>query len=596
MENLQANDQDLITDDLTQCTSLVERMQWLKTHRKNDIAIQFMADGETLDCALSYSDLDRCARCFAATLQRLDLSGERVVLMLPTGKDYVVALFGCLYAGCIAIPSFPPRPNRSLKRVESILTDATPAAIIVQEEVLGNKNLCELLNHHKQSTQLLTTTAMTNDNAERWLDPCVRQEAIAMLQYTSGSTSSPKGVMVSHGNLLNNCQMLIQALKPSRKTQGLSWLPLFHDMGLIGGVIMPLSVGFPMIIMNFESFLIRPLRWLNAISKHRVNWSVAPSFAYSHCVRKISEEQRKHLDLSCWEMAMVGAEPVRYTTLNDFCREFQYCGFNPSTFYPAYGLAEASLFVTGGAQDIAPTLYQKNERRGQEDAVLNASVCSDASNTLVSCGWSWGSECVLIVNSNTATICNEGDTGEIWITGPNVAKGYWKKSEITQSVFHARVTGDSRQFLRTGDFGFQIGRDIYITGRLKNMMVVAGRNVHLEDVEHTVCNSHTDLYAGACAAFSIEEGEDELLVLMVELDRQCLAGTSNNTNSMAASSFFNDIRAGITRSVVIQHELNVHKLFLVKAGEISRTSSGKIQHHECRNRYLAGGLADSALG
>jgi len=292
-------DEDVV--DLSRYATLVDRLRWLSSDRPDVVAVKFIPDGIKLDSELSYTELDQRARQFAAQLQKLNLFEQRIVLMLPTGLDFLIAFFGCLYAGAIAITSYPPRPNRSLARLESIVSDAKPAAIIVNESYLNNTELQDFLTTGADSLKLLSVESMSEGDAESWIEPIIDCSTLAMLQYTSGSTSTPKGVMVSHGNVLHNCQMLIDALKPTRETLGLSWLPLFHDMGLIGGALTPILVGFPIILMNFESFLMRPLRWLQAISNHRVNWSVGPNFAYDQCVKKLKAEQKKELDLSSWK-------------------------------------------------------------------------------------------------------------------------------------------------------------------------------------------------------------------------------------------------------------------------------------------------------
>jgi acyl-CoA synthetase (AMP-forming)/AMP-acid ligase II len=371
-------DEDVV--DLSKYATLVDRLRWLSSDRPDAVAVKFIPDGIKLDSELSYAELDLRVRQFAAQLQQLNLYEQRIVLMLPTGLDFLIAFFGCLYAGAIAITSYPPRPNRSFARLESIVHDAKPAAIIVNDNYLNNTELLELLTTGPDSPKLLSVEPMSEGDAERWVEPVIDRDTLAMLQYTSGSTSTPKGVMISHGNVLHNCQMLIDALKPTRETIGLSWLPLFHDMGLIGGALTPMLVGFPIILMNFESFLMRPLRWLQAISYHRVNWSVGPNFAYDQCVKKVTVAQREELDLSSWQVALIGAETVRVNTLEDFASTFRNANFSLKSFYPCYGLAEATLFVTGGARDTAPCFYHP----GTSSTMDSPSPSTKA--TLVRCG------------------------------------------------------------------------------------------------------------------------------------------------------------------------------------------------------------------
>jgi acyl-CoA synthetase (AMP-forming)/AMP-acid ligase II len=431
---------------------------------------------------------------------------------------------------------------------------------------------------------------MSKGDAEQWIEPVIDYDTLAILQYTSGSTSTPKGVMVSHGNVLNNCQMLVDALKPTRETLGLSWLPLFHDMGLIGGALTPILVGFPIILMNFESFLMRPLRWLQAISRHRVSWSVGPNFAYDQCVKKVTAAQREELDLSSWQVALIGAETVRNNTLEDFSNTFDNNGFNLKAFYPCYGLAEATLFVTGGAHDAAPKFFHP----GTSSSTDNSSVSTTA--TLVSCGWPRLQEKVMIVDTVTSIPCPPGIVGEIWVTGPNIAMGYWQKPEATQTTFRATIAGDDCQYLRTGDLGFQLDNELYVTGRIKNMMVVAGRNIHLEDVEHTVIYSQSEFQVGGCAAFCIDKNLDQLLVLIVEIDRAVIKDMRQNKTAEEALAFADGLQKSISTAVVQQHETAIHDIVFVRTGEISKTSSGKTQHYICREQYLAGKLVSAAFG
>lgn len=576
-------------EDLSKYATLVDRLRWLANDRPNVVATKFIPDGITLDSAMSYAELDGSARRFAAQLQKHNLSEERIVLMLPTGLDYLIAFFGCLYAGAIAITSYLPRPNRGLARLESIVNDAKPAAIIGHDDNLKTTELLEFLTTGSASPKLLSVKFMSKGDAAQWIKPDINRNSLAMLQYTSGSTSTPKGVMVSHGNVLNNCQMLIDALKPTKKTLGLSWLPLFHDMGLIGGALTPILVGFPIILMNFESFLMRPLRWLQAISNHRVNWSVGPNFAYDQCVKKVTAEQQEKLDLRSWQVALIGAETVRGSTLENFSQAFRNNGFSLEAFYPCYGLAEATLFVTGGARDTTPSFCQA----GTSSTADSLSVSTKTA--LVSCGWPRLQEKVMVVDTVTGIPCPPGTVGEIWVTGPNIAIGYWQKPEATQTTFRAELVGDDHQYLRTGDLGFQLDNELYVTGRLKNMMIVAGRNIHLEDVEHTVISSQPESRLGGCAAFCVDQNLDQLLVLIVEIDRAEIKNIRQNKTADETLAFADELEKSISTAVVQQHDTAVHDIIFVRAGEISKTSSGKTQHHVCREKYLAGELVSTAF-
>ena len=450
---------------------MVELLRWRAQEQRDIVAFRFLLDGKRETEQLTYGQLDHQARAVAARLQSLQVAGERILLMLPTGWEYLVAFFACLYAGAIAVPAYPPRPNRSLDRLDAIIADAQPKVIFTGADSPAKRKLLESLNN----APILLEVAALTDSSDPWLEPDIGADTLAFLQYTSGSTASPKGVMVSHGNILYNCRMIAEALQPNADIRFLSWLPLFHDMGLIGSIFAPLYGGYPSLLMSSDAFLMRPLRWLQAISDHRITWSVAPNFAYELCVRKSTPEQRAKLDLSSWRIALNGAEPVRSETLSRFSEAFAEAGFQKAHFYPCYGLAEATLFVAGGLPEAEPVIRPSP-----------SNSLSDG-NTLLGCGRCWLQETVIVVDPDTAQPCAAGTIGEIWISGPNVAAGYWRQPELTQQTFHAYLADDAdRHFLRTGDLGFIKDDELSITGRLKHLIIIGGRNIHAEDIERTV--------------------------------------------------------------------------------------------------------------
>lgn len=537
---------------LTSYPTVVHRMRWLAQHRPDAAAIRFLPQGTAIEAELSYAGLDSAARRCAVSLRSAGLAGKRIVLMLPTGSDYLVAFLGCLYAGSVAVPSFPRRPNRHQDRLVAVLADSTPAAIVVPAGRPAFEGARELaVKAAAPALDVIALDTLLEGNAEHWVMPDIGPDSLAILQYTSGSTAVPKGVMISHGNILHDIDSIAAALQPDDDTRGLSWLPLHHDMGLIGGALTPLCVGFPIYLMTPECFLMRPSRWLRAVSEHHINWSVAPNFAYQYCVDRIAPEQRAGLDLSSWHTAIVGAEPVRQTTLAAFSGAFGAYGFAESAFVPCYGLAEATLLVTGVARGAALR----------------------TSGTSIGCGRTWGSTEVRVVDANGLRSCADGEVGEIWVSGPNVTQGYWNRPEQTRHTFRARIPGDERDYLRTGDLGFFRDGELYISGRLKNLLIVAGRNVHLEDVEETVLSCHPQLRSAACAAFAVEAAESERLVILVELDR-----------SLPQRETAEAIRQAVTEA----HELAIHELLFAKQWSIPRTSSGKIRHDECRRQFLDG--------
>jgi acyl-CoA synthetase (AMP-forming)/AMP-acid ligase II len=550
---------------LAQHASVVHRLRWLAQHRPNAVAVRFLPQGTAVEVEYSYSALDAAARRCAASLRSAGLGGTRIVLMLPTGIEYLVAFLGCLYAGSVAVPSFPRRPNRHHERLVSVLADSAPAAIVGPGGRSGLEAAADSAGEAGLGAQdIVAIDALLRGNADEWVEPALGQDSLAILQYTSGSTSTPKGVMISHGNLLHDIDSIAAALQPDEDTRGLSWLPLHHDMGLIGGALTPLCVGFPIYLMTPECFMMRPSRWLRVISEHRINWSVAPNFAYQHCVDRITPEQRAGLDLSSWHTAIVGAETVRQATLVAFADAFRDSGFSERAFFPCYGLAEATLLVTGSSRGAAP------RSRG----------------TSVGCGKPWGDVEVVIVDTESLRPCADGVTGEIWVAGPSVAQGYWNKPEETNRVFRARVAGGSRNYLRSGDLGFFADGELHIVGRLKNVLIVAGRNLQLEDVEHTVVSCHPRLRSAACAAFAIDHADLEKLIVVVEVDRDVLAQRHERVDR--APDILDELGTAVRQAVAETHEVTIHELVFSKQWTIPRTSSGKIRHGECRKLFLDG--------
>jgi acyl-CoA synthetase (AMP-forming)/AMP-acid ligase II len=407
----------------------------------------------------------------------------------------------------------------------------------------------------------------------------VQPETLAFLQYTSGSTGDPKGVMVSHGNLLHNERMIQQAFGHTEDTVVVGWLPLFHDMGLIGNVLQSLYMGVRCILMPPVAFLQRPYRWLQAISCFKATTSGAPNFAYDLCARKITDQQAESLDLSSWAVAFSGAEPVRAETLDLFARRFGPYGFRREAFYPCYGLAEATLLVSGGAHSTAPAVCSVDADSLEEHCVAPATEGADA-RTLVSCGWAWDTQRIAIVDSESFRRCPEGHVGEIWVAGPSVAQGYWSRPELTQQTFHAYVQDTNEgPYLRTGDLGFVQQGELFVTGRLKDMIVIRGRNYYPQDIERLVQESHPALEEGHGAAFSVERGGEERLVVAQEVKY-----TYRRNLNVA------EVTGNIRETVAEQFGLDLLAVVLLKSGGVQRTSSGKIQRGTCKAHFLANRL------
>ena len=553
--------------------------------RSGSTAYIFLADGEAEAARLTFADLDLQARGIAVALAELGAAGGRALLLYPPGLEFVSAFLGCLHAGALAVPAYPPRSARGLPRLHAIAADARPRVVLTTAALLARTRAMFGGIPELRDVSWLATDGL-EARAGEWREPEIDGDTVAFLQYTSGSTSTPKGVVVSHANLLHNEEQIRRAFGQSEESVILGWLPLYHDMGLIGNVLQPLYVGAPCILMSPVAFLQNPRRWLAAISRYRATTSGGPNFAYELCARKIPEEQRAGLDLSSWRVAFNGAEPVRAETLSRFAEAFAPCGFRPEAFYPCYGLAEATLFAAGGRLGEPPVV-----RAFDPDALKEGSAePAGDGRRLVGCGSAWMGQRIEVVDPVSADLSPPGRVGEIWISGPSVAGGYWLQPEITERGFRARLAGDptAGPFLRTGDIGFyDADGELFITGRLKDLIILRGRNYYPQDIELTAERAHPALRPGCGAAFAVESDGEERLVLVQELERR--------TGDAPAEEVADAIRSAVAQ----EHEIQVHEIVLIRMGTILKTSSGKIQRNACRAAYLAGDLnvvARSAAG
>jgi acyl-CoA synthetase (AMP-forming)/AMP-acid ligase II len=436
----------------------------------------FLENGETETAALTYGELDRKSRAIAAALQQSVAAGTRALLVYPPGLDFIAGFLGCLYAGVLAVPAYPPHPARlarTLPRLRAIAQDAGIAVVLCTGAIAA---MWPALR--KEAPELAQMRALATDGielslADAWQEPPIGPDTLAFLQYTSGSTAAPKGVMISHGNLLHNLAYLNECEGNDAASCGVSWLPVYHDMGLIEGVLLPAFGRYPAYLMAPMAFLQGPLRWLNAISRYRATNSGGPNFAFDLCVRKVTAEQRQQLDLSCWRVAYNGAEPIRPVTLASFEKTFAGCGFSAESIRPTYGLAEATLLVTTSARFTRPTTRRVDAAALANDQVLEIAQPDPSAVTLVACGAPLCETSVTIVHSHERARMPQGRVGEIWIAGPGVAKGYWQRPEETAQVFGARLADSGGgPFLRTGDMGFIWRGELFITGRSKDTIII----------------------------------------------------------------------------------------------------------------------------
>ena len=563
-----------------QCTTttLVEILRYRSSTQPHTQAFTFLEDGETQELTLTYHELDQRSRATAAQLQALGLSGERAILLYSPGLDYLTAFFGCLYAGVVAVPAYPPRNGRNTPRIQAIIKDAQAAIILTTTTILTTTQSLLAKETNQRNLRWLTTDNLAQGIEDSWQQVAIDAQTLAFLQYTSGSTSTPKGVMLSHGNLLHNAAATYQIMEHSLESQFVSWLPIYHDMGLIGGILQPLYGGFPCVLMSPASFLQRPYRWLQAISRYRGTTSGGPNFAYELCIQRITPEQKSTLDLSSWSVAFNGAEPIRQETLMRFSAAFAECGFRQEAFYPCYGMAEATLMVSGGIKEALPPCKTVAKSSLEKNLVVEASANSEDTQTFVGCGQNLPQQQIVIAHPETLTSCDSNEVGEIWVSGPSVGQGYWNRPLETEQIFHAYLqdTGEG-PFLRTGDLGFLHNGELFITGRAKDLIIIRGRNLYPQDIELTAEHSHSSLRLGSGAAFSIEVENEERLVIVQELE-------------FRAKPNLEEVIAAIRQAVTQEHEVQVYAVALVRPGTISKTSSGKIQRRATKADFLAGKL------
>ena len=583
-------------------STLTELLGWRALEQPDRVAYTFLKDGETEEVHLTYGELDRKARVIAAHLQVLGATDKRVLLLYPSGLEYIAAFFGCLYAGAVAVPAYPPRLNRSVERLQAIVNDAQAMVGLTLTSCTTTTEPWIAQSPDLGMMHWLHTDALADDAAQAWQAPAINSQTLAFLQYTSGSTGTPKGVMLSHGNLLHNVHLIQSAFQQTATSIGVSWLPLYHDMGLIGGLLEPLYAGFPCVLMSPMAFLQRPVRWLQAITRYQATGSGGPNFAYELCVRKITPEQRTTLDLSRWEVAFNGAEPVRPDTLERFTAAFAPCGFRRQAWSPCYGLAEATLMITGSQKGTAPVVQTVQKAALEQHHAIFTTLTTSENGTgqkLVSCGRVLSDQQLVIVDPDTHLACQPGHVGEIWVAGASIAQGYWRHPEATAQTFQAYVADTGAgPFMRTGDLGFVWQGELFVTGRCKDIIIIRGSNHYPQDIELTVEQSHASIRPGCGAAFSVDIDGEERLVVAYEVERRHQPPQQRlperrqehvdpGSDPVSPQPFNADIVIGNIRQAVAEnHGLQAFAVHLLRAGSIPKTSSGKVQRHACRAGFL----------
>lgn len=542
-----------------------------------------LSDGEIESGSLTYGELHEKAAAIASYLQSLNLKGERALLVFPAGLDFVTAFFGCLYGGMIGVPIYLPfsKPDDFKNKINTIISNAQPKII------LTTKEYSTLFEKFRSESPILTSMNVINTSSllSEWLSSMWQRKNIspkdlAFLQYTSGSTRSPKGVMVTHNNIIHNSEVIKTAYQHSEKTIVLSWLPHYHDMGLIGPIVQALYVGGTAILMAPMAFLQQPIRWLKAISKYGAHTSGAPNFAYELCSTQINEIEKSSLDLKTWTIAYNGSEPIRQSTLEKFASAFACCGFRKEAFYPCYGLAESTLFVTGSSRLKGYETKTLDIKELEKNRVKYSLEMDKSCRTFVSSGCAWIDQQIVIVNSETLLPCESHQVGEVWVKSQSIAKGYWMNPEASVETFEAYIAKTHEgPFLRTGDLGFVDEGQLYLTGRLKEVIIIRGSNYYPQDIEQSVQNAHAAFAPGTGAAFSVTMDEEEKLVFVQEILRTHLRNFDSNSAI-----------ATIRRVISELHGIEVHAIVLIKPSTLPRTSSGKIQRLKAKNFFLGNEL------
>ncbi len=577
------------SDDLTRESSerwltLVDMLRARAGEPGDGVSHTFLGDRDDAETQLTYRELDRRARAIAAHLRDREVRRAPVLLLYAPGLDYIAGLFGCLYAGALAVPAYPPLNARQAVRLQRIANDAGANHLLSTSPVIAMASAFNERAKARQDDssfsadlQWIATDELHLIAGSSWVNPEISPDDLAFLQYTSGSTSAPKGVMLTHRNLMHNLRTITRLFGLRVDSTSVSWLPPYHDMGLIGQILEPVFRRVHTYLMSPAAFLQSPMRWLKTIARTRAEVSGGPNFAYDLAARKAQSADLENLDLSCWRVAYNGAEPIRGETLDRFVETFGRCGFDRRAFYPCYGMAEGTLILSGGAHDALPV-----ERAFDTELLRKrqAVVASERSRRLVSSGRPTPDHRIAIVDPETLTRCEDGAVGEIWVAGPSVAGGYWGKQELSSQMFLAAIAGgDPGPFLRTGDLGFVLDGELFVVGRLKDLIILRGRNLYPDDVELSVSRCHADLRPGCGAAFSIEHEGEERLVVLQEVGRH-------------PSASHDDIVAAIRGVVATEHGAEVHAVVLLQSWAIPKTSSGKIQRYACREGFLARDLKE----
>ena len=567
-------------DAIADARTIVEVVHAHAAQTPEQLALVFLGNGIDETARWSCRDVAMNAARVAVALQEAGAVGKRAVLLYEPGLEYVAALLGALQAGMVAVPSFPPLGSRACERLAGIVVDADPDFVLSTSRLRQGE--ADIRKRCARARFTWIATDMLPMPHEPPACEPVAADSLALLQYTSGSTGAPKGVMISHGNLVSNSRALLRTLAPASQRVGCSWLPPYHDMGLMGGILLPLVAGFPVLLFPAAHFVQSPVRWLRAIHRYGVTVTVAPNFALDLCTQGIADDDLAGIDLSSVTELFCGAEPIRKNSVDHFAQRFRSHGFRSDAFLPCYGLAEATLFVTGKRRGSAPRHGAFDPLALDLHRAVEVREDEASARVLVSCGEAAVGHTVLVVDPDEHRPCAEGRVGEVWVAGPNVAHGYWQRAGETAATFHATLADGSGPFMRTGDLGFLRGGELYITGRIKDVIIIAGRNHYPQDIELTAQDAHPDVRANGVAAFRIDAEHGEALVIVAEVRRR----PRGRTVDVRA------VRNAVINRTAAVHGVRPHAVHIGPVGTLPLTTSGKVRRRECRQAFLSGSLPE----
>ncbi|MCK9460907.1 MAG: fatty acyl-AMP ligase [Proteobacteria bacterium] len=549
--------------------------------RPDAVAFRFLTEHGAEVKELSFGALDLEARRIGAELLDSARPGDRAAIVCTSEEAFVRAFFGSLYAGLIPVPALPPSPRRENGRLHALLADCHPSVVLTHARVgeVSRKRVASMGGFDDLRWMDVDDPGGAGPGA--FCPPRIAGGGAALLQYTSGSTALPRGVAITHDNMVANCLALsagfgfaVEDLAP------LAWLPLFHDMGLLGHVVMPAYFGVASTLMPSHDFLQQPASWLAALSAYRATYSLSPNFAYDLCVERVSAEQKAGLDLGAWRWAGNGAEPVRLGTMERFAAAFAGCGFDIRQFFPCYGLAEATLFAAGGPEGSAPDVCRASRAALLDNRIIEvADGEPEPAVGLVSSGRVRADSASRIVDPVSGRSLGEMEVGEIWLSGPSVASGYWNRPDESREIFEA-TCGDGGRYLRTGDLGFTRGGALFVCGRSKDVVILDGSNHHAQDLEQSIEGCHPALRENGCAAFSVDADDREVLIAACEIRKSMLRGVDRA-----------EVMGAIREALAGVHGVRLHNAVLLGPGRLPRTTSGKVMRRACRRMYLEGTLA-----